>query len=145
VITPTPLESAQFNGMAEALVRLLQRDFVRVADPGGPERAAPASALAGARQRASPSSSAELWLATRVHRLISSGDPSGFQGETTLNDVGDAVRNHEVVGVRSLARIVAMAIMGWTGISWGRVGTDPDLRSQVFHGVDEIPRPQKRL
>jgi hypothetical protein len=77
--------------------------------------------------------------------LISSGDPSGFQGETTLNDVGDAVRNHEVVGVRSLARIVAMAIMGWTGISWGRVGTDPDLRSQVFHGVDEIPRPQKRL
>ena len=49
----TPLESPQSNGMAEAFVRTLKRDYV-LPGSGRRDRAAPASILAGALQPGSP-------------------------------------------------------------------------------------------
>ena len=51
----TPLESPQSNGMAEAFVRTLKRDYVRVSRvPDAETVPAPASILAGALQPGSP-------------------------------------------------------------------------------------------
>jgi len=64
----TSLESPQSNGMAEAFVRTLKRDYVRVSSIPDAERVAPASRLAGSLQRRPPPQGARLPFTPRVHR-----------------------------------------------------------------------------
>ena len=76
VARTTPLESPQSNGMAEAFVRTLKRDYVRVSPaPDAPHRAAPAPRLAQTLQRGSP------------HRALGYRSPRQFIARSTPEDL----------------------------------------------------------
>ena len=81
----TPIESPQSNGMAEAFVRTIKRDYVRVSPcPDAAHRDASAAIVDRPLQRGSPAQGSRISFTPRVHRSSrKSLTVSGPSGATT--------------------------------------------------------------